>query len=91
MNHSRNRRAFLLAAVSVPIGTVWTSWATQGNATLALTKLECTLAGRLGVFALNTAKLRFDRIDNPTTQDDIIVVPDCRLPWRNPKLRLIEH
>jgi beta-lactamase class A len=48
-----------MAAVSVPISTVWTSWATQGNATVAagaqLAKLERTLAGRLGVFALNTA------------------------------------
>jgi beta-lactamase class A len=59
MNHSRNRRRLLLAAVSVPLATVWTSWATQGNATVAagaqLAKLERTLAGRLGVFALNTA------------------------------------
>jgi beta-lactamase class A len=59
MNHSRNRRRLLMAAVSVPISTVWTSWATQGNATVAagaqLAKLERTLAGRLGVFALNTA------------------------------------
>jgi beta-lactamase class A len=59
MNHSRNRRRLLLAAVSVPIAAVWTSWATQGNATVAaqaqLAKLEQTLAGRLGVFALNTA------------------------------------
>jgi beta-lactamase class A len=67
MNHSRNRRRLLLAAVSVPlacslseiIAAVWTSWATQGNATVAaqaqLVKLERTLAGRLGVFALNTA------------------------------------
>jgi beta-lactamase class A len=59
MNYSRNRRKLLLAAVSVPIATVWTSWATQGNATVAaqaqFTKLERTLAGRLGVFALNTA------------------------------------
>jgi beta-lactamase class A len=59
MNHSRNRRKFLLAAVSMPIATIWTSWAAQGNATVAtqaqLAKLERTLAGRLGVFALNTA------------------------------------
>jgi beta-lactamase class A len=59
MNHSRNRRRLLLAAVSMPIATVWTSWATQGNATVAaqaqFAKLERTLAGRLGVFALNTA------------------------------------
>jgi beta-lactamase class A len=59
MNHSRNRRRLLLAAVSVPIATIWTSWATKGNATVAvqakLAKLERTLAGRLGVFALNTA------------------------------------
>jgi beta-lactamase class A len=59
MNHARNRRRLLLAAVSVPIATVWTSWATQGNATAAaqaqFAKLERTLAGRLGVFALNTA------------------------------------
>jgi beta-lactamase class A len=58
MNYSRSRRRLLLAAVSVPIATVWTSWATQGNTTLAaqaqLAKLERTLAGRLGVFALNT-------------------------------------
>jgi beta-lactamase class A len=59
MNHSRNRRAFLLAAVSVPMATAWTSWATQGDAAVSaqakLAKLERTLAGRLGVFALNTA------------------------------------
>lgn len=59
MNYSRNRRRFLLAAVSVPMAAVWTSWATQGNATVAaqakLAKLERTLSGRLGVFALNTA------------------------------------
>jgi beta-lactamase class A len=59
MNHSRNRRRLLLAAVSVPIAAVWTSWATQGDATVAvqaqLVKLEQALAGRLGVFALNTA------------------------------------
>jgi beta-lactamase class A len=58
MNHSRNRRRLLLAAVSMPIATI-TSWATQGNATVAaqaqLAKLERTLAGRLGVFAINTA------------------------------------
>jgi beta-lactamase class A len=59
MNYSRNRRRLLLAAVSMPISAVWTSWATQGNATVAaqvqLAKLEQALAGRLGVFALNTA------------------------------------
>jgi beta-lactamase class A len=59
MNHSRNRRRLLLAAVSVPIATIWTSWVTQGDAAVTtqakLTKLEQTLAGRLGVFALNTA------------------------------------
>jgi beta-lactamase class A len=59
MNHSRNRRKLLLAAVSVPLATIWTSWATQGDAAVAagakLAKLEQTLAGRLGVFALNTA------------------------------------
>jgi beta-lactamase class A len=59
MNYSRNRRRLLLAAVSVPIATIWTSWATQGDAAVTaqanLVKLEQTLAGRLGVFALNTA------------------------------------
>lgn len=59
MNHSRNRRTFLLAAVSVPIVTVWTSWATKGDAAVSaqakLAKLERKLAGRLGVYALNTA------------------------------------
>jgi beta-lactamase class A len=59
MNHSRNRRRFLLAAVSVPILTVWTSWATQGDGAVSaqaqFAKLERTLKGRLGVFALNTA------------------------------------
>jgi beta-lactamase class A len=59
MNHSRNRRKFLLATVSVPIATIWTSWATKGNTAVAaqaqLAKLEQTLAGRLGVFALSTA------------------------------------
>jgi beta-lactamase class A len=43
----------------VPIATIWTSWVTQGDAAVTtqakLTKLEQTLAGRLGVFALNTA------------------------------------
>jgi beta-lactamase class A len=59
MNYSRSRRRLLLAAVSMPIAAVWTSWATQGNATVAaqaqLAKLERTLAGHLGVFALDTA------------------------------------
>lgn len=59
INHSRNRRTFLLAAVSVPIVTIWTSWATNGNAGISaqaqLTKLERALDGRLGVYALNTA------------------------------------
>jgi beta-lactamase class A len=59
MNYSRNRRRLLLAAVSMPIATVWTSWATQGDAAVSaqaqLAKLEQTLAGSLGVFALNTA------------------------------------
>lgn len=49
----------MLAAVSIPIATIWTSWATQGNTAVAaqaqFAKLERTLAGRLGVFALNTA------------------------------------
>jgi beta-lactamase class A len=57
MNHARNRRRLLMAAVSVPIATVWTAWA-KGDAVSAqtkLTELERTLAGRLGVFALNTA------------------------------------
>jgi beta-lactamase class A len=59
MNHSRNRRTFLLAVVSVPIAIVWTSWVTKGNAGVSaqaqFTKLERALDGRLGVFALNTA------------------------------------
>jgi beta-lactamase class A len=67
MNYSRNRRRLLLATVSVPlacslseiIATIWKSWATQGDAAVAagakLAKLEQSLAGRLGVFALNTA------------------------------------
>ena len=59
MNHSRNRRTFLLAAVSVPIVTIWTSWNKKGNAAVSaqaqLAKLERTLVGRLGVFALSTA------------------------------------
>ncbi len=42
----------------MPIATIWTSWATQGNATVTtqaqFAKLEQTLAGRLGVFAMNT-------------------------------------
>jgi hypothetical protein len=70
MNHSRNRRKLLLANVFVPlacslseiISTIWTSWATQGNAAVAagaqLTKLEQTLAGRLGVFALIASAAR---------------------------------
>ncbi len=48
-----------MAAVSMPLAAVWTSWATQGDATVAaqakLAKLERTLSGRLGIFALNTA------------------------------------
>jgi beta-lactamase class A len=59
MKYSRNRRKLLLAAVSVPIATIWTSWATKGDAAVTaqakLVKLEQTLAGQLGVFALNTA------------------------------------
>jgi beta-lactamase class A len=59
MNHFRNRRTFLLTAVSVPIATVWTSWVTKGDAAVTaqakFAKLERTLDGRLGVFALNTA------------------------------------
>ncbi len=59
MNYSRNRRIFLLAAVSVPIATVCASWSTKGDAAVSaqaqFAKLERTLAGRLGVFALNTA------------------------------------
>jgi beta-lactamase class A len=59
MNYSRNRRRLLLAAVSMPSAIIGTSWATQGNATVSaqaqLVKLERTLAGRLGIFALNTA------------------------------------
>jgi beta-lactamase class A len=59
INHARNRRKLLLAAVSVPMVTIWTSWAIKGDAAISaqaqLAKLERTLAGRLGVFALNTA------------------------------------
>jgi beta-lactamase class A len=59
MNHYRNRRTFLLTAVSVPIATVLNSWVTKGDAAVSaqaqLAKLERTLVGRLGVFALNTA------------------------------------
>jgi beta-lactamase class A len=59
MNHSRKRRIFLLAAVSAPIATVLTCWATKANTTFSaqaqLAKLERKLEGRLGVFALNTA------------------------------------
>jgi beta-lactamase class A len=59
MNYSQNRRTFLLAAISVPIATVWTSWAMKGDAAVSaqaqLAELERTLVGRLGVFALNTA------------------------------------
>jgi beta-lactamase class A len=67
INHSRNRRKLLLAAVSMPlayslseiIATIGTSWATQGDATVStqaqFAKLEQALTGRLGVFALNTA------------------------------------
>jgi beta-lactamase class A len=59
INHARNRRKLLLAAVSVPMATIWTSWAIKGDAAISaqaqLAKLERTLAGRLGVFALNTA------------------------------------
>jgi beta-lactamase class A len=46
-------------SLSEIIATIWTSWAIQGNAAVAagaqLAKLEQTLVGRLGVFALNTA------------------------------------
>lgn len=49
----------MLAAVSVPITTVCASWSTKGDAAFSaqaqLAKLERTLAGRLGVFALSTA------------------------------------
>lgn len=59
MNHFQNRRRLLLVAASVPITAVWSSWVNQGNAAIStqakLAKLERTLAGRLGVFALNTA------------------------------------
>jgi beta-lactamase class A len=59
MNHYRNRRTFLLTAVSVPIATVLNSWVTKGDAAVSaqaqLAKLERTLVDRLGVFALNTA------------------------------------
>jgi beta-lactamase class A len=57
--NSKNRRTFLLAAISVPIATVWTAWGKKGNAAVSaqaqLAKLEQVLEGRLGVFALNTA------------------------------------
>ena len=59
MNYSRNRRVFLLAAISVPMATVCAAWSTKGDAAFSaqaqFAKLERTLAGRLGVFALNTA------------------------------------
>jgi hypothetical protein len=70
MNLSRNRRRLLLAAISMPlacslseiIATSWTSWATQGDAAVAagaqLAKLEQTLAGRLGGFALIVSAAR---------------------------------
>ncbi len=49
----------MLAAISVPMATIWTSWATKGDAVVSaqaqLAKLERTLAGRLGVFAMDTA------------------------------------
>jgi beta-lactamase class A len=59
MKYSRNRRNFLLAAMSMPIATVWTACAKRRDVAAVaqeqLTKLEQTLAGRLGVFAMNTA------------------------------------
>jgi beta-lactamase class A len=60
MKHSRNRRNFLLATVAMPIATVWTACSTQRDAGAGaqkqLTELEQKLvAGRLGVFAINTA------------------------------------
>nr|WP_309740189.1 serine hydrolase [Chamaesiphon sp. OTE_20_metabat_361] len=46
-------------SLSEIIAAVWTSWATQGNATVSaqaqFVKLEQTLAVRLGVCAINTA------------------------------------
>jgi hypothetical protein len=45
------------------IVAVWTSGATQGNATVSaqaqLAKLEQTLAGRLGIFAMASSLHRF--------------------------------
>jgi len=32
-----------------------------------------------------------DRIDNSPAEDDISVVPDRRLTWGNPKLRIVKH
>jgi beta-lactamase class A len=59
MKYSRNRRNFLLAMVALPIGTVWTACASKRDAAAVaqeqLTQLERTLAGRIGVFAINTA------------------------------------
>jgi beta-lactamase class A len=59
MNYSRNRRNLLLAMVALPIATVWTACARQRDAAAVaqeqLTQLERTLAGRIGVFAMNTA------------------------------------
>jgi beta-lactamase class A len=59
MKYSHSRRNFLLAMVALPIGTVWTACASKRDAAAVaqeqLTQLERTLAGRIGVFAINTA------------------------------------
>lgn len=60
--HSQGRRRFLLAGASIPFAAALaacTSWAAKepdaSSAEAQLARLEKTLDGRLGIFALNTA------------------------------------
>lgn len=60
MSHSPTRRLFLLTAASIPMVSVYASLERRGeknasSAMEALVKLEKTLDGRLGLFALDTA------------------------------------
>ncbi len=57
--HDPHRRFVLAAAASLPLTCAYPSWAAENKvdllATAAFEKLEKDLAGRLGVFAFNTA------------------------------------
>jgi hypothetical protein len=41
-------------------------------------------------YQLSTLNSQLDRIDNSPTQENILVIPNSGLPWRNPKLRLVK-